>query len=135
MHSVLHAHCLAVSRCHFVAVLPSRAAFRFGLRLSLAGSPMHQAVSCSTWSCLWTGSSSPVAPHPVFRRRSYLQLRTASALPGRDSHPAVGVHSQAHEGAGPSQPRRPIAALLVGKPANVVVLIDSPVARDCSPSG
>src|SRR6516162_10530829 len=29
MHSVSHAHCLAVGRCHFVAVLPSRAAFRF----------------------------------------------------------------------------------------------------------
>jgi hypothetical protein len=43
MHSVAHAHCLAVVRCHFVAVLPSRAAFRFGLHLSLAGSPMHQA--------------------------------------------------------------------------------------------
>src|SRR6201982_875700 len=42
MHSVSHAHCLAVVRCHFVAVLPSRAAFRFGLRLSLAGSPMHR---------------------------------------------------------------------------------------------
>src|SRR5438128_11404089 len=34
-----------------------------GLRLSLAGSPMHQAVSCSTWFCLWTGSSPPVALH------------------------------------------------------------------------
>src|ERR1700745_2165325 len=33
MHSVSHAHCLAAVRCHFVAVLPSRAAFRFGLRL------------------------------------------------------------------------------------------------------
>ena len=49
MHSVSHAHCLAVVRCHFVAVLPSRAAFRFGLRLSLAGSPMHQAVSSSSF--------------------------------------------------------------------------------------
>src|SRR5207245_11352727 len=37
-----------------------------GLRLSLAGSPMHQAVSCSTWFCLWTGSSPPVALHPAF---------------------------------------------------------------------
>src|SRR6266436_4056461 len=36
-----------------------------GLRLSLAGSPMHQAVSCSTWFCLWTGSSPPVALHPA----------------------------------------------------------------------
>src|SRR5260370_751509 len=36
----------------------------FGLRLSLAGSPMHQAVSCSSWFCLWTGSSSPVALPP-----------------------------------------------------------------------
>src|SRR6266446_5236026 len=67
-----------------------------GLRLSLAGSPMHQAVSCLTWSCLWTGSSSPVALHPVSRRRSYLRLRTASALSDGDFHPTVGVHSQAH---------------------------------------
>src|SRR5260370_41112311 len=36
-----------------------------GLRLSLAGSPMHQAVSCSSWFCLWTGSSPPVALHPA----------------------------------------------------------------------
>src|ERR1700758_4301363 len=49
MHSVSHAHCLAVARCRFVAVLPSRAAFLFGLRLSLAGSPMHQAVSSSSF--------------------------------------------------------------------------------------
>src|ERR1700745_3262928 len=58
-----------------------------GLRLSLAGSPMHQAVSCSTWSCLWTGSSSPVALHPVSRQRSFLRLRTASALSDGDFHP------------------------------------------------
>src|ERR1700756_3589768 len=49
IHAVSHAHCLAVVRCHFVAVLPSRAAFCFGLRLSLAGSPMHQAVSSSSF--------------------------------------------------------------------------------------
>src|SRR5208283_5653276 len=41
--------------------------------------------------------SLPVAPHPVYRRRSCLQLRTASALSDGDSHPAVGAHSQAHE--------------------------------------
>src|SRR5438128_10899073 len=34
-----------------------------GLRLSLAGSPMHQAVSCSTWFCSCTGSSPPGALH------------------------------------------------------------------------
>ncbi len=43
----------------------------FGLRLSLAGSPMHQAVSCSSWFCLWTGSSSPVALHPPFRATQF----------------------------------------------------------------
>src|SRR6266403_2709056 len=67
-----------------------------GLRLSLAGSPMHQAVSCLAWFCLWTGCSPPVALHPISRRRSYLRLRTASALSDGDFHPTVGVHSQAH---------------------------------------
>jgi hypothetical protein len=57
---------------------------------------MHQAVSCLPWSCLWTGSSPPVAFHPVSRRRSYLRLWTASALSDEDFHPTVGVHSQAH---------------------------------------
>src|SRR6201982_3842931 len=60
-----------------------------GLRLSLAGSPLHQAVSCSTWSCLWTGSSSPIALHPVSRQRSFLRLRTASALSDGDFHPRL----------------------------------------------
>src|SRR4029077_1384 len=98
MHSISHAHCLAVVRCHFVAVLPSRAAFRFGLRLSLAGSPMHQAVSISSLSYLWSGRSLPAAPPPASRRRSCLQLRTASALSDGDFHPTVGAHFQAHEG-------------------------------------
>src|SRR5208282_6416815 len=47
---------------------------------------------------LWTGSSSPVASHPVSRRRSYLRLRTASVLSDGDFHPIVGAHSQAHVG-------------------------------------
>jgi hypothetical protein len=67
------------------------------LRPSLAGSPIHQAESSSTWSCLRTGSSLPVAPHPVSRRRSYLQLRTASVLSGEDFHLSVGARFQAHE--------------------------------------
>jgi len=81
-----------------VAALPSRVGFRLGLRHSLAGSPMHLAVSSSSFSYLWTGCSLPAALHPASRRRSCLQLRTASALSDGDSHPAVGAHSQAHEG-------------------------------------
>src|SRR6516162_8681210 len=82
-----------------VAALPSRVGFRLGLRHSLAGSPMHLAVSSSSFSCLWTGCSLPAALHPASRRRSCLQLRTASALSDGDFHPAVGAHSRAHEGA------------------------------------
>src|SRR5271166_6099178 len=59
---------------------------------------MHQAVSCSILLYLWTGSSSPVASHPAFRRRSFLRLRTASVLSDGDFHPTVGAHSQAHVG-------------------------------------
>src|SRR5208283_3790556 len=70
-----------------------------GLRSPYASSPMHQAVSCSTLFYLWTGSSSPVASHPAFRRRSFLRLRTASVLSDGDFHPIVGAHSQAHAGA------------------------------------
>jgi hypothetical protein len=51
-----------------------------GFALPYAGSPMHLAVSCSTLFYLWTGSSSQVASHPVLRRRSFLRLRTTSAL-------------------------------------------------------
>src|SRR5258708_7195997 len=84
-----------------------------GLRSPYASSPMHQAVSCSTLLYLWTGSSSPVASHPAFRRRSFLRLRTASVLSDGDFHPTVGAHSQAHVGttqvAPPSEPGRPIA--------------------------
>src|SRR5208283_3319460 len=69
-----------------------------GLRSPYASSPMHQAVSCSTLFYLWTGSSSPVASHPAFRRRSFLRLRTASVLSDGDFHPTVGAHSQAHVG-------------------------------------
>src|SRR5258708_12071400 len=65
-----------------------------GLRLSLAGSPMLQAVSCLTWFCLSTGSSPPVALHPVSRRRRYLRLRTASAPSDGAFHPTVVVHPQ-----------------------------------------
>jgi hypothetical protein len=46
------------------------------LRLSEAGSPLHQAESSSSLFCLWTGRSLPAAPHPASRRRSCLQLRT-----------------------------------------------------------
>src|SRR5208283_5058133 len=69
-----------------------------GLRSPYASSPLHQAVSCSSLLYLWTGSSSPVASHPAFRRRSFLRLRTASVLSDGDFHPTVGAHSQAHVG-------------------------------------
>src|SRR5277367_1485563 len=71
-----------------------------GFALPYAGSPMHLAVSCSTLFCLWTGSSSQVASHPVLRRRSFLRLRTTSVLSDGDFHPTVGAHSQAHAGRG-----------------------------------
>src|SRR5580700_2941481 len=69
---------------------------------------MHQAVSCSTLLYLWTGSSSPVASHPAFRRRSFLRLRTASVLSDGDFHPTVGAHSQAHVGTRSCAIRRPM---------------------------
>src|SRR5215467_13492997 len=50
MHSVSHAHCLAVDQCHFVVVLPSK---------------------------LWTGCSLPAAPHPA-SRPTQLPLATDS---------------------------------------------------------
>jgi hypothetical protein len=68
----------------------------------VTGSPMHLAVSCSTLFCLWTGSSSQVASHPVLRRRSFLRLRTTSVLSDGDFHPTVGAHSQAHAPARPA---------------------------------
>jgi hypothetical protein len=64
---------------------------------------MDRAESSSTWWCLWTGSSPRVALHPVSRRRSYLRLRTASALSERDFHPSVGVRFQAHSSAPPGR--------------------------------
>src|SRR5271167_1708711 len=75
-------------------------AFGSGLRSPYASSPLHQAVSCSSLLYLWTGSSSPVASHPAFRRRSFLRLRTASVLSDGDFHPTVGAHSQAHDRVG-----------------------------------
>ncbi len=76
-------------------------AFGSWLRRSRGGSPMDRAESSSSWWCLWTGSSPRVALHPVSRRRSYLRLRTASALSERDFHPSVGVRFQAHSGIPP----------------------------------
>ena len=71
-------------------------AFGSGLRLCGADSPMDRIESSSSWSCLWTGSSPRVALHPVSRRRSYLRLRTASALSEEDFHLSVDVRFQAH---------------------------------------
>jgi hypothetical protein len=63
------------------------------LRLSLAGSPMHQAESSSTWFCLRTGSSLPVAPHPVSRRRSYLPLSDSQCSVRRGLPSLLSVHA------------------------------------------
>ena len=71
-------------------------AFGSWLRRDREGSPMDRAESSSSWWCLWTGSSPRVALHPVSRRRSYLRLRTASALSEGDFHPSAGVRFQAH---------------------------------------
>src|SRR5271166_2915079 len=116
MHSFSRAHCLAAGRGRRSCLALHGSASGSGLRSPYASSPMHQAVSCSTLFYLWTGSSSPVASHPVSRRRSYLRLRTASVLSDGDFHPIVGAHSQAHIGVGttdevapPSEPSRPIS--------------------------
>src|SRR5580692_264161 len=98
MHSFSHAHCLAAGRGRRSCLALYGSASGSGLRSPYASSPMHQAVSCSTLLYLWTGSSSPVASHPAFRRRSFLRLRTASVLSDEDFHPTVGAHSQAHVG-------------------------------------
>src|SRR5271165_5346864 len=101
MHSFSCAHCLAAGRGRRSCLALHGSASGSGLRSPYASSPMHQAVSCSTLFYLWTGSSSPVASHPVSRRRSYLRLRTASVLSDGDFHPIVGAHSQAHIGKTP----------------------------------
>src|SRR5271166_2525951 len=98
MHSFSRAHCLAAGRGRRSCLALHGSASSSGLRSPYASSPMHQAVSCSTLFYLWTGSSSPVASHPVSRRRSFLRLRTASVLSDGDFHPIVGAHSQAHVG-------------------------------------
>jgi hypothetical protein len=43
-----------------------------------------------------TSSSSPVAPHPASRRRSYLRLSRPGPTPSEDSHLTDSVRSQAH---------------------------------------
>src|SRR5208282_6392218 len=109
MHSFSCAHCLAAGRGRRSCLALHGSASGSGLRSPYASSPMHQAVSCSTLFYLWTGSSSPVASHPAFRRRSFLRLRTASVLSDGDFHPIVGAHSQAHVGTRSSAIRRPDA--------------------------
>src|SRR5260221_3820222 len=65
MHSYSGAHCSLRQSGRRSCLAFHSSASGSGLRLSLAGSPMHQAVSCSSWFCLWTGSSPPVALHPA----------------------------------------------------------------------
>ncbi len=80
-----------------MSALPSRDGFRSWLRLKEAGSPMHQAESSSSLSCLWTGLSLPAALHPVSRRPSCLPLRTDQCfLSDEDFHLTVGAYFQAH---------------------------------------
>src|SRR5271157_1564611 len=98
MHSFSRAHCLAAGRGRRSCLALYGSASGSRLRSPYASSPMHQAVSCSTLLYLWTGSSSPVASHLAFRRRSFLRLRTASVLSDGDFHPIVGAHFQAHVG-------------------------------------
>jgi hypothetical protein len=54
-----------------------------GFALIPGGSPTHPAESSSL--TLRTNRSLPVAPHPSSRKRSYVQLQTASACPERTS--------------------------------------------------
>src|SRR5271156_6633389 len=46
---------------------------------------------------LRTGSSLPVAPHLVSRRRNNSSLQAGERLPEEDFHPSNHVHFQAHE--------------------------------------
>jgi hypothetical protein len=45
---------------------------------------------------LRTGSSLPVAPHPVSRRRNNSSLQAGERMPKEDFHPSNQVHFQAH---------------------------------------
>ena len=84
-----YAHCSRRRSSRGAAAFPFRVGFRSELRLHLAGSPVHQAVSSSSFAQLWTGHSLPVAPHPASQRRGFLQLRIASDLSEGDLHPTV----------------------------------------------
>ena len=129
MHSFSCAHCLAARRGRRSCLALHGSASGSGLRSPYASSPMHQAVSCSTLFYLWTGSSSPVASHPVSRRRSYLRLRTASVLSDGDFHPIVGAHSQAHVGT------RSRASGAIGLGAPFWCLCERALAPECVPTG
>ena len=97
MHSDSGAHC-ARRQCGCRSRLtPSRVGFRFWAspfpsRLANAsGRIVFNMVLFMDWQ--FASGCSP--PRPL-GRRSYLRLRTASALSDGDFHPTVGVHSQAH---------------------------------------
>ena len=47
---------------------------------------------------LRTGSSLPVAPHLVSRRRNNSSLQAGERMPEEDFHPSNQVHFQAHQG-------------------------------------
>src|SRR6266436_6918821 len=93
---------------------PFRVGFRSGLHLT--PSRVRQCIRPYRVHhfLIWTGHSLPAAPHPVSRRRSCLQLRTASALSDGDFHPTVGAHFQAHEGRPPCRPIFLLLTLLWG---------------------
>ena len=69
---------LAAGQVAKLPLFPFRDGFRSGLRHMIAGSPMHQAESSSSLSCLLTGHSLPAAPPP---RLSTTQLPSATDRP------------------------------------------------------
>src|SRR6516165_3704401 len=89
-----HAGCPAVALS--VVSAPPAAS---GLRHERAGSPpLHARIR---FVILRTAGSSPVAPHPASRRRSYLQLRSPRLAPTRTSTMQTARPHGAH-----SSPRR-----------------------------
>ena len=55
---------------------------------------------------LRTGSSLPVAPHLVSRRRNNSSLQAGERMPEEDFHLSSQVHFQAHKGTGSAVPYR-----------------------------
>jgi hypothetical protein len=94
--------------------IPSRVGFRLGLRhfLRMLANASGRIEFIIFLIMDWLFASGSL--HPASRRRSCLQLRTASALSDRDFHPAVGAHSQAHGGTG-SVPSHFLSSFFAGR--------------------